>query len=120
MSSLFHPDMLERLADFFPALCTIQSQTETQDPVTGEISVTWANLAGHVDIPCAHGPSGGEEVKLADQTYVVSNYRLALSGCYPTITEKMRAVVDGTAFEILLVQANSHAMKTRILTRTVT
>ena len=120
MPSLFHPDMLERLADFFPATITIQYPAEAQDPVTGEITVTWTDLPGHVGLTGSHGPNGGQEVKLADQTYVVSNYTLALSAIYTSITEKMRAVVDGTAYEILLVQHNSHSMKTRLLTRKVT
>jgi hypothetical protein len=118
--AIFHPNMLERLANFFPALCTIQSRVQTQDAVTGEITITWADYAGHVDLPCSHGPSRGEEVKRSDQTYVVSNYTLALRGNYPTINETMHAVVDGTAYEILLVQWDSRGVKTRILTRNVT
>jgi hypothetical protein len=119
-TAIFHPNMLERLVDFFPGLCTIQTRVQTQDAVTGEITITWVNLAGHVDLPCSHGPSKGDEVKRADQTYVVSNYTLALRGNYPTINETMQAVVAGTAYEILLVQWDSHDMKTRILTRKVT
>jgi len=119
-TAIFHPNMLARLADFFPGLCTIQARVDTQDAVTGEVTNTWANLESHVDLPCTHGPSKGDEVKRADQTYVVSNYTLALAGDYPTINETMQAVVDGTAFEILLVQCDSHGMKTRILTRKVT
>ncbi len=120
MTAIFHPQMLTRLADFFPGLCTIQSRVQTQDAITGEVTITWANLAGHVSLPCSHGPTKGEEVKRADQTYVVSNYTLALAGNYPTINETMQAVVDGTAYEILLVQWDSHGMKTRLLCRRVT
>lgn len=120
MPSLFHPDMLDRLGDFFPSACTIQYPVKTQDPITGEESIIWTDVAGHVDIPCSHGPSGGVEVKLPDQTYVTSNYTLALAGSYPTVTEVMRAVVDSVVYDIILVQPDSHGMKTRILTQKVT
>jgi len=79
---IFHPAMLERLSGFFPSTVTIQEPTEVQDPVTGEVTYTWADVVGMVDLPCSHGPSGGVEVKLPDQTYVVSNYTLALAGNY--------------------------------------
>ena len=118
--SIFHGDMLTRLRDFFPETVTIQTPTETIDPVTGEVTTSWADYAGHVGLACAQGPSGGVEVKQSDQTYVVANWTIALRGYYPTITEKMRVMIDGTAYEILLVQNDSHAQKTRILTRKVT
>jgi len=117
---IFHGDMLARLADFYPSTVTIQTWTETQDASTGEITTSWANFAGHVDLPCAHGPNGGQEVRRSDMTYVVSNYTISLRGYYQTITEKMQAVLGGVTWEILLVQADSHSKTTRILTRTVT
>ena len=110
---------MDTMSDYFPSLCTIQEDIGVAD-ANGFIVPSWSDFAGHVDIPCAHGPSGGNEVKLPDQTYVISNYTLALQGLYPTITEKMRAVVDGVVYEILLAQSDSHSTKTRILSRKVT
>jgi hypothetical protein len=112
--------MLARLADFYPSTVTIQQATENVDATTGEVTTSWADYAGHVGLACSQGPSGGVEVKQSDQTYVVANWTIALRGYYPTITEKMQAVIDGTAYEILLVQNDSHAQMTRILTRKVT
>ncbi len=117
---LFHGDMMTELRDFFPSTVTIQTWTETQDAVTGEITTSWSDFAGHVDMTCAHAPTGGQEVQLADQTYVVSNYTILINSYHSDITEKMRAVLDGTNWEILLVQADSFHGMTRILTRTVT
>ena len=111
--------MMTTLADYFPSDCTIEENVGVEDDY-GQIIDDWQDFAGHVDIPCAHGPNKGREVKKPDQTYVVSNYTLSLRGYYPTITEKMRAVVDGVVFEILLVQSSSHGVTTRILTREVT
>ena len=117
--AIFDPRMTEELADYFPSLCTIQEPTAVED-ASGSIIEGWANFAGHVDLPCAHGPNKGREVKLANQTYVVSNYTLSLRGYYPTITEKMSAVVDSVRYGILLVQTDSHGVTTRILTSEVT
>ena len=118
--AIFHPEMLDRLGDFFPSVCTIQEMTETQDATTGEISWTWGDVVGLVDLPCALGATSGQEVKMPDQTYVVANYTLALNDSYTTIVEKMQAVVDSVAYEILLVQQASHSNKTRLLLRKVT
>ena len=117
---IFDPRMFPTLRDYFPGLCTIQEDLGVVSTY-GEIKVhNWTDVAGHVDIPVANGPTKGVEVKQSDQTYVISNYTISLRGYYPTITEKMRAVVDGIAYDILLVQSSSHGMTTRILSREVT
>jgi len=116
--AIFDPRMMVALADYFPSLCTIQEDVGVYDGYSD--TSDWQPVVGHVDIPCAHGPNKGREVKKPDQTYVVSNYTLSLRGYYPTITEKMRAVVDGVVFDILLVQCDSHGVTTRILTSEVT
>ena len=116
--AIFDSRMMTRLEDFFPALCTIEQDEGITTDDYGTPIEDWQDFI--VDIPCAHAPNGGIEVKQPDQTYVVSNYTLSLRGYYPTVTEKMRAVVDGTTYEILLVQSSSHGVTTRILTRTVT
>ncbi len=116
--TIFDPRMMTTLADYFPSLCTIQEDVGVYDGYSD--NADWQSFAGHVDIPCAHGPNKGREVKKPDQTYVVSNYTLSLRGYYPTILETMRAVVDSVVFDILLVQSSSHGVTTRILTREVT
>ena len=117
--AIFDPRMMTTLGDYFPSLCTIQEDLGVEDDY-GQVVPDWQPVAGHSDIPCAHGPNKGREVKQSDQTYVVSNYTLSLRGYYPTITEKMRAVVDSVVFDILLVQCDSHGVTTRILTSEVT
>ena len=117
--TIFDPRMMAELADYFPSLCTIQTPTSEED-ASGAIIEGWEDFADHVDIPCAHGPNKGIEVKQSDQTYVISNYTLSLRGYYPTITEVMQAVVDSVEYEILLAQSDSHGVTTRILARKVT
>lgn len=117
---LFHTDMMTRLADFYPSLCTIKNGTETQDPNTGEITTTWANFAGHVDLPCALAATTGREVKVSDQVYVEADFTLSLASSHPDITEKMRAEVGAIAYDIVLVQTASHGMATHLLLMKVT
>ncbi len=116
--TIFDSRMMAELRDYFPSLCTIQTPTSVEDD-SGAIIPGWEDFADHVDIPCAHDPNGGVEVKQPDQTYAISNYTLSLRGYYPTIAEEMQAVVDGVAYGVLLAQSDSHGVTTRILTRKV-
>lgn len=113
------PRMLDRLRDFYPSLCTIKEPTVTEDGYGAEVIVWINDFAGHVNLACAIGPTGGREVKLPDQTYVVANYTVSLAGHYPDIDEKMRAEVDGEMYGIVLVQSDSHGKTTRLLANKV-
>jgi len=115
---LFHPKLLDNLGSFFNSTCTIQEYTETQDEL-GEPIKTWLDKADHIDIPCAIAPSGGQEVKRPDMTYVVSSHHLTLRGNYPAITEDMRAVVAGKTYDILLVEHDSRGLMTRLTVQVV-
>ena len=117
--TIVDPRFAEQMSDFFPSTCEIQEDLGTENDY-GEIVHDWQPLTGHTAIACSHGPSKGKEVKQPDQTYVVSNYTIELQGQYLGINEAMRAVVDGIAYDILLVQASSHGRLTRILARKVT
>ncbi len=116
---LFRSDMLERLRDFYPSTVTIKTWTEVQDATTGEVTMTWADFAGHVDLPCSIAPSGVQEVKQPDQTYVVRTHTIALRSSHSDITEKMRAVADGHTYDIVLVEVSSHDLVTRLGVRLV-
>ena len=101
--ALIHPDMLTSLPDHFSSTCTIQESTETRAD-SGQITDSWADLAGHVDIPCAVGQ--GREGTPAEQRtstaiVVTTGHVIALAGHYPDITTRMRAVVDGANWNIL-------------------
>lgn len=117
---IVHPDMLTNLADFYASSCTIQQATVTQNAVKEDIDA-WANL--HVGLACAVAPpsSGGRgEVKLSDQTYVVATHMVDLAGYYPTVTERMRVLVNGLVLDILLVVHDSHQKTTRLTCEVVT
>lgn len=103
---LFTGDFAD-LSDFYAHTCTIQEAAVAYD-IMGEEVFTWGNLAGHVGLSCTIAPAGGREVKAPDMTYVVASHTVSIAGHYPTIQEKMRAVVDGTTtLDILLVSWDS-------------
>lgn len=118
---LIHPRLLTRLQpNHFPDLCTIQAPTEGQDSY-GQVTQAWANVAGHVDLRCRLAPEiqRSTELQPQGQTYGRHAYRLLLAGHYPAITAKMRAVVNGVAYVISLVQPDSEAATTRVMVEIV-
>ena len=108
---LLSPRMLSALRNFYPTTGTVQSATRTAD-AAGQLIPTWANLAGHVDLPCAIQSVSGQETETPDQTYVLTTHRVALRGNYPAITESMRFVSSGVAYDIERVHHDSHAQTT--------
>jgi len=118
---IIHPRLLSGdfsdLTDFFASVCTIQEAVWTLDAV-GEEAPAWADKAGHIDIPCAIAPEKGRgEVKQADGTFTFATHHVTLAGDYPAITTKMKAVVNGTALDILLAEWDSQAETTRLACR---
>lgn len=111
---IIHPGLLGSLAEsFYPSSCTIQRATESRDGF-GQVSLSWANLAGHVSIACsvAEPPPRGEEVETTEQSYVRRSKRIALNGAYTSITEKDRAVVGGVNYDIERVSHDSQGKTT--------
>lgn len=94
--------------NFHPSLCTIQAYVDGVDSY-GAPTQTWANLAGHVDIPCSIALSSGRKTKTGEMEYGLTTHRISLNGVYPTITRLHRAVVDGTTYEIQYASPPGHA-----------
>lgn len=97
---------------FYPETCTIQQATETADAF-GQPQPAWADKANHVDIACyviAGSQARDWERKTSDAVYNAASHVIGLAGHYPTISEEMRAVVGGTAYDILLVENEALAM----------
>lgn len=111
---IVHPGLLGSLAtNFYPSACTIQRATESRDSF-GQVSLSWANLAGHVDLACsvAEPPPTGEEVETTEQSYVRRSKRVALAGSYTSITEEDRAVIGGVNYDIERVSQDSQTKTT--------
>ena len=116
---LIAPEMFPRLYNFYPDTVTIQEVTEPQD-VYGAPDPNWADKTDYVDLDCRLAPSGGQEVKLPDQTYAVSTHIIAITDYYPGIDEKDRAVIGAETFDILLVESDGQSESTRLVAEIVT
>lgn len=114
MTEIVHPRLHAIMNKFFPELCTIQQATETQDVANQPIE-NWSNLAGHVNLSCAISRPRGGERKTTHQIYSVATHTIALDGYYPAITEKMRAVVNGVAYDILLPERDPLSAITQLV-----
>ncbi len=115
--ALIDQRMLDHLGDFYPSRCNIQARTDAQDGY-GEPIPTWANLAGHVNLPCALAPfviasPQQAEMRRPDGTIVVATHHLSIAGHFPSITPSMRAVVSGVTYNILSVEWDSLGQTTR-------
>jgi len=114
-SPLIHPFLLDRLGSFFSATCTVQTNTPAQDAY-GQPIAAWANLAGHVDIPCGIYPTKTQqEVKRADGTITVATHRANLQGVFASITTAMRLVSEGLNYDIVGVVTDSQRVITSLL-----
>ena len=119
MPGLIHPHLLEHLEEtFFPSLATIQVSTLTVNTNREPIRA-WANLALHVDIPCAIAPAKADERASADKTVAETTHVAILAGDYQTVTPVHRAVIDGTVYDIAGVEHDSHHITTRLRLRIV-
>jgi len=56
---------------------------------------------------------------MSDMTYVVSSHIIGLKGVRSGIDETMCAVVDGLAYDILLVQNDSQSVMTWLMVNVV-
>lgn len=102
--SIIHPRMLSNLTNFYPSTCEIQSSTESRNAL-GEVTRTWSTLSGHGALPCAVSTTAkAGELRTEDQEYVEADFRIALRGHYPTVTEEHRAVVGALTYNILRVR----------------
>lgn len=104
--------MVSPIADLtgdFVKSCTIQAYTETQDE-SGEVTQGWSDLTGHVNLSCAvtqgDGSVKGEQVR-GNTTLTFTPLKVTLFDSYPIITTKHRAIIDGTAYEIVDVYRDS-------------
>ena len=120
MRPLVDSRLLDRLApSFFPSRVTIEVNTPTRSASGAEVP-GWAPLAGHVDIPAAVAPAGGNERRSSLMTTAETTHIAMLNGRFPTIIAAHRAVVDGaTTYDITVVEQASQGVVTRLGLRTI-
>ena len=110
--------MFEMLGKFYPDLCTIQENVEIQDS-TGNPVASWSDLADHKDLGCRVSPIGGTERKTTTQVYSIATHVIELTETYPSIVTKMRAVVRGWTYDILLVERDGQEISSRLVTQVI-
>ncbi len=119
MSRLIHPRLLHTLQrDFFPQSCTIETVVKTQS-TTGQEKNAWEAVSGWNAIPCRKAAAGGGERRMNNQVYLDATHTILLSGIFTGLTEEMHAVVDGEAYDILVVEPDSEGITTRLMVRFV-
>jgi hypothetical protein len=119
---LIHPDLLSRLQPYhYAGSCTIQQATEAVDSYGAPTTSSWANLTGHVALPCRVAPDNRarQEVRETAAPYVLYGFTIVLAGHYPTISEKMRAIVGSQTHNIQAVEHDGQGKTTRLRTQIV-
>lgn len=102
----------------YPQEATIEKPTETTSG--GETTSSWAAVL--TDVPAQlSAPLRGEarEMERGDGTYIRVDRFLYLDEFYPEIDEKMRAVCEGTTYDIEFADTDSHNTYTRLALRLV-
>ena len=124
---MFRTGMLDALASFYPARCTLQNVTRTRDDY-GQPVETWADDDDLVDLRGLLVPATEDKLRQYGLLIEQTSHILALAGHYPGITPDMRVVVatttsDGTTSETYTVRGvrhDAHGLQTHLgLTLTV-
>ncbi len=118
-SVMTHPRFTDEIEKRCSDTVTIQVVTETQGE-SGEPVETWANLAGHICLPCMVGPAGGGEARTMALTLGTEIKQILIVDYYPAIIQKHRAVVNGVSYDILLAETDQGEGFTRLTVKRVT
>lgn len=120
--ALIDPSLVTALGFLFNKQVTIQQTTQTQDAAGAPVDA-WADLAGHVNIPCVLEPANPttspDEKRQADLTLSYQAWTVMLQGFYPAIESKMRAVIASTSYDIIGAQSDSQDLITNLLVQLV-
>lgn len=114
---IVHPGLLATLRKHhYPHTVTIQQATEAVDAYGVTTKASWANLDSHVDLPCRLSPENRarQEQRGDSVPYIQEGFIIAISGHYPTVTAKMRAVVDSVVYDIQAVEHDGNSKTTRL------
>jgi SPP1 family predicted phage head-tail adaptor len=111
-----HSRLFASLGSFFPDVAQIQERPnpEGQD-AAGQPVTSWSALVGHEAIGCRVAPAGGNERRSVNQVVAQSTHVILLTGAYPDVTARMRVVVDGQAYDILLAETDGNQVMTRLV-----
>ncbi len=106
----------------FVSLCTIQSPSASINPDGTPVN-SYSDVAGLVNIPCMDAVLSDSSIQATEaktlQEILSKTYRhVLLNGFYPSILagvgEGWRAVVDGTAYDLLGAEPDSQSQMIRL------
>ncbi len=122
LTSIIDPALMDELnaQGHFPNTGTVQDFTEVM--VEGDADLTWANVAGLIDLPCAVAALTAKEIEELDKTIGESTHKARLIDYYDasTIKSKMRFVSDGVTYEITGTDSDQHDTMTRLFLKVIT
>ncbi len=115
--TLVNPGLTAALtaSEHFGATGTVQLKTETN--TRGNPSVSWADVAGLIDIPCAIAPAAADEVR--SPAYAERTHTAKLDASYTIDPSIHQFVSGGTDYDILGVEHDSQGITTRLHLREV-
>ena len=95
----------------YPDRATLQSEIAGARDALGHAVITWQNVPGLVNLPCnvAVQIRGSNETQGIDGAIATSTHEITFQTFHAGITEKMRCVIGGVTYNILL--ADSDPMK---------
>ncbi len=108
-----------------PSLCTIQTPSQAAS-ASGQPNLgNWTDVPGAVGIRCKLAPLVPEsaramaidEIKNNEYTEEMTVFHVLLESYYPQILQVHSAVIDGTRYDILGVEKDSHRQMTRLAVR---
>ena len=119
LTPLVHANLLPKLNNFFPSLCTIQYSIESTS-TSGHRTSAWGDTASLTDIPCRIATAGASEPRKPNMTYTINTYVIVLKGHYPAITTLMRVRIVAVSYNILSVEHDSQGLTTRLIAELIT
>jgi hypothetical protein len=114
--NLVHPNVMAAVGEeFFPDRVTIQARTVIQDPETGQEIPTYADYAGHTNLPARIGNGQVRQLTGADGETIVTSLSILIRGYFPDIDRNMRAVdQDVREFSIEVIRWDSAKINTTL------
>lgn len=83
---------------------TIQSQVQTQNPVTGGIVITWTDFIANVPAQVLTGPGREFRDSSAGQSEVSARIKMRW---FPGLTQQMRILWDGITYNIRSIEVDA-------------
>lgn len=120
---LAQPMKEARALGLFTSLCTISRLTGAIDNLGQVAYSTAAPVAGLTNIPCQisvqrdYTPNQSGVIRQPEGFDTISERHVLLNNYYPGIQQSDLATVDGVAYEIMAVEADSQKKMTRLAAR---